>query len=182
MERPDANGVIDNGTYVRDAISAVKKKGVCAEQLWPYHPDKVNTEPSQAAYTAAQLHQLIEYRRLKHDSMDELRDCLARGYPFVFGMHFGSDYPQGAAKTGYVPVPSPAELANFANLGKHAVMAVGYNDQTQRLTFMNSKGTGWGDNGFGTLSYEYVTQHGLCRDFWTIRKVEGVGAAADTKK
>jgi hypothetical protein len=37
----------------------------------------------------------------------------------------------------------------------HAVMAAGYDDHTQLLTFMNSWGQSWGDRGSGYLPYQY---------------------------
>ena len=37
---------------------------------------------------------------------------------------------------------------------------------------MNSWGTGWGDKGFFTMPYAYLTDEDLSADFWTIRVVE----------
>jgi len=164
--------LLDLGTSVRSAIKGVAKKGVCAESLWPYHRENRNKKPAADCYAAAQLHELVKYYRLRSDTMDELRDCLGRGFPFVFAMNYGSDYPRGAEATGFVRLPTTQEL-NAG--GRHAVMAVGYNDKTRRLTFMNSKGSAWGKAGFGQIDYDYVTNHDLCSDFWTIRKVEDVG-------
>ncbi|MEI6627929.1 MAG: C1 family peptidase [Alphaproteobacteria bacterium] len=42
------------------------------------------------------------------------------------------------------------------SVGGHAILLVGYNDDTQKFKFMNSWGTWWGDNGYGTLPYNYV--------------------------
>jgi C1A family cysteine protease len=172
VDQPNGD-LADLGTSVRSAIKGVAKKGVCAESLWPYIRANVNTHPTNDCYEAAELHELLEYYRLRNDTMDELRDCLDRGFPFVFLMNYGTDYPKGAEATGYVRVPTAAEL-NAG--GRHAVMGVGYDDKTKRLTFMNSKGRLWGKGGFGQLDYEYVTRRDLCSDFWTIRRVEDIGS------
>ena len=51
--------------------------------------------------------------------------------------------------------------------GGHDVLAVGYNDVTQRIKFRNSWGA-WGNNGYGTLPYAYVTDPDLAGDFFRV--------------
>ena len=53
-----------------------------------------------------------------------------------------------------------------------AVLAVGYQDAQQRFIVMNSWGTKWGDDGFFTIPYAYLTDDNLSADFWTVRVVE----------
>jgi C1A family cysteine protease len=36
----------------------------------------------------------------------------------------------------------------------------------------NSWGTAWGQGGYGTISYDYVTNNALAGDFWTVRSVK----------
>jgi C1A family cysteine protease len=45
--------------------------------------------------------------------------------------------------------------------GQHAVLLVGYVTRAKNLYFIikNSWGTGWGDAGFGYISYDYVSRH-----------------------
>jgi C1A family cysteine protease len=57
-------------------------------------------------------------------------------------------------------------------LGGHAVMAVGYNDITQRFIVRNSWGIDWGKKGYFTIPYAYLTNRNLADDFWCISKVE----------
>jgi GNAT superfamily N-acetyltransferase len=40
-------------------------------------------------------------------------------------------------------------------VGGHAVCAIGYDDNTQLIQFLNCWGIGWGKRGFGYLPYEY---------------------------
>jgi C1A family cysteine protease len=64
-------------------------------------------------------------------------------------------------------MPTPDESV----LGGHAVVAVGYDDSTQRFLVRNSWGSGWGQEGYFTMPYGYLTDAGLSADFWTLRMV-----------
>ena len=56
-------------------------------------------------------------------------------------------------------------------VGGHAVLAVGYDDATQTFLVRNSWGATWGQDGYFTMPYAYLTTRGLSSDFWTIRIV-----------
>jgi C1A family cysteine protease len=77
------------------------------------------------------------------------------------------------ASTGEVPMPGADEQLR----GGHAVLAVGYDDSTQRFLVRNSWGDQWGDGGYFTMPYEYLTNPDLAQDFWAIYVVEEPPAA-----
>ena len=64
-------------------------------------------------------------------------------------------------------MPKPKER----QLGGHAVLAVGYDDPTSRFIVRNSWGDKWGNAGYFTMPYDYLTDANLSDDFWTIKKV-----------
>ena len=101
--------------------------------------------------------------------LNQIKGCLAHGYPFVFGFPvYESFESQEVAKTGVVPMPGSSEQM----LGGHAVLAVGYDDATQRFLVRNSWGDGWGMGGYFTMPYAYLMDRGLSSDFWAILSVE----------
>jgi len=65
-------------------------------------------------------------------------------------------------------MPKPGEEM----IGGHAVLAVGYDDKTQRFIVRNSWGTTWGIKGYFTMPYPYLLDANLADDFWTIRQVK----------
>ena len=157
----------DSGAQIRNGIKSVSKQGVCPEPGWPYDIAKFKTKPSKACYTEALKHKVTLYQRLS-PTLNQLKGCLASGYPFVFGFTVYDSFESPAvAKSGHAPMPTPGEAA----IGGHAVMGVGYDDSNQWFIVRNSWNTTWGMKGYFTLPYAYVTDPHLADDFWTIRLI-----------
>lgn len=157
----------DAGADIRDGFKSISQQGVCDEAIWPYNIAKFKNKPLVRCYKAALKHKAVQYLAVT-PTLDQVKGCLADGFPFVFGISVYASFESDAvAKTGVVPMPA----TNEQNLGGHAIMAVGYDDSTQRFTIRNSWGTSWGDQGYFYLPYEYVTNANLASDFWTVRVV-----------
>jgi len=157
----------DSGAMIRDGIKTLAKQGVCSEKSWPYDIAKFVKKPPAGCYKEAADHQITSYHRIL--TLDEMRTCLAEGFPFVFGFTvYESFESQQVAKTGVVDMPRKSESV----LGGHAVLAVGYDDTSKRFTVRNSWGTNWGMKGYFTMPYAYLADRNLSDDFWTIRRVE----------
>src|SRR5574343_551679 len=157
----------DAGAQIRDGIKSIAKQGDCPEKLWEYKIEKFATAPPSSAYKNALLNQALKYERLS--GLTQLKGVLDAGYPFVFGMAvYDSFESQQVANTGIVPMPSKKEKL----LVGHAVMCVGYKEDTKQFIVRNSWGTDWGDKGYFYLPYAYVINSNLCDDFWVIYSVE----------
>ncbi len=154
----------DGGATIRDAIKAAAKPGLCPETAWPYDTTQFATAPPSSAYSSITT-RARSYFRIDR-TLHALKSCIAEGYPFVVGINV---YQSGltAQQTGQIDMPTP----NDTLLGGHAVLAVGYDDATQRFTLLNSLGATWGAQGFFTLPYAYFTEDNLSYDFWTIREL-----------
>lgn len=164
-------GTIDSdaGAQIRDGIKSIAKQGVCDETLWPYDIARFARKPTAKAYREALRHQALAYQRVTQ-TLAQMKGCLAAGFPFVFGISvYESFESERVARTGKVPMPDASEKS----LGGHAVLAVGYDDATQTFIVMNSWSAKWGDKGYFTLPYDYITDRSLADDFWTVRIVEG---------
>ena len=159
----------DSGAQIRDGMKTAAHDGAPPEDLWPYNIAQFREKPPQPAYTEALKHQVLVYRRIVRD-LTQMKGCLASGFPFVFGFSvYQSFETPDVARTGYAPMPARGEQL----IGGHAVLAVGYDDSRTRFVVRNSWGTGWGNAGYFTLPYAYLTQRNLASDFWTVRLVEG---------
>ncbi len=157
----------DAGAQIRDGIRSVSKSGFCPESMWPYDVSKFADLPPKSCYSEALTDRAVAYQRLVQN-VNQMKGCLASGYPFVFGFTVYESFESAAvAKTGVVPMPQPSEQV----LGGHCVLAVGYDDQQQRFLIRNSWGTAWAEQGYCTMPYAYLTDPNLASDFWTIRLV-----------
>jgi C1A family cysteine protease len=170
----------DSGAQIRDGIKSVAKLGVCPEPEWPYEATpadpKTNlfppgsppvTKPSPECYTDAKAHTAISYLSV-HQSLAQLKGCLAQGYPFCLGFTvYSSLYGADGNPVTVLPLPSGSD----SSIGGHAVLAVGYDDATQLFTIRNSWGPDVQDKGYFYMPYAYMTDRNLASNFWTIRKI-----------
>jgi C1A family cysteine protease len=154
----------DSGAQLRDGAQSLSTQGICREVLWSYSPSHLFATPPLNCYQDALNRLITNY--LSISTLDGMKNCLASGYPFVFGFTvYDSFESDQVAATGVVPMPGPNESV----LGGHAVMALGYDDSSQRFLCRNSWGKNWGMAGYFTIPYEYLTNADLASDMWTIR-------------
>jgi C1A family cysteine protease len=180
----------DTGAYLRSTMGALALFGVPPEEYWPYQIAVFNNEPTAFCYSFAQNYQAISYYRLDPPAttpavlLTRVKTHLASGLPSVFGFTVYSSIVQ-AATTGRIPYPGLGEKV----LGGHAMLVVGYDDNLVitntntgartkgALLVRNSWGPAWGDHGYGTLPYDYIS-HQLAVDFWSMLKQEWTDTGA----
>ncbi|MFH1223816.1 MAG: C1 family peptidase [Pseudomonadota bacterium] len=153
----------DSGASLRDGIKTLKNDGACYESIWPYVISRFNKKPPQKCYDEAKAHRIESYHRLS--AIPEMLTCLTEGYPFVFGFAvYESFESEQVERTGIVRMPKKTE----AQIGGHAVMAVGYDQAGKQFIVRNSWGKKWGMDGYFTMPFKYLDT--LAGDFWTIRR------------
>ena len=157
----------DAGAMLRDGVKSLVKVGVCSETKWPYNIAQFTRKPAAACFKEAADHQVTSYHRIV--GLQQMRQCLAEGFPFVFGFSVYEGFESAAvARTGVLNLPRPGER----QIGGHAVCAVGYDDAAKRMLVRNSWGAGWGLKGCFTMPYDYIADARLADDFWTLRAFE----------
>jgi C1A family cysteine protease len=163
-ERVIENSVgTDSGATIRDGIKVVANVGVCDESLWPYDITQFTVAPPPSAYDAAR-HNLVSSYMAVTQTEDGLKSALAAGYVVVLGFSvFESFMSPQVAESGIAPLPAP----NEAMVGGHAVVVVGYTAQGEWIV-RNSWGSAWGQAGYFTMPFDYLTNPNLASDLWVI--------------
>lgn len=158
----------DSGAQGYDGIAALTKTGTCFEDGtdgWPYDVALFAAKPPDACYAAAVQNRIVQSLQVAQDA-NQLRGCLAAGFPVAFGF---TCYPaldsDAVAANGVLPMPGAGEEP----IGGHEVVLVGYDDATRLFLVRNSWGTGWGQAGYFQMPYEYLIRSDLSSDFETIR-------------
>ncbi|UJR09186.1 hypothetical protein I4U23_013434 [Adineta vaga] len=165
----NASTITDSGCTMTNAIEALEEYGVCLESVWPYDISAVNNQPDQQAYEQGKDHQITGAFKVNID-LNEMKSCLAQGFPFAFGLRLYKTFNR-AANTGVVPQPDAGDQERSEH-GRHAMLAVGYSDQSRAFIVRNSWGESWGDAGYCYIPYDYMTNPAYCFDVWTIRELE----------
>lgn len=180
----------DTGAWLRDTMGALALCGVPHEKYWPYTaaaPD-FDREPPSFVYSVADNYEALKY--FCHDPqganlagsavLASVKKYLVAGIPSMFGFWGFPSFDSADIKGG-IPYPCPGEKAQWG----HAIVAVGFDDSkkiknklcnkttTGALLIRNSWGTTWGDQGYGWLPYDYVTNK-LAMDFWSLLSLDWV--------
>ena len=157
----------EDGTDIRSAMKILLNKGVCTEDCWPYIPQNPG-QPCGNAESEAETYKIGTYTAI--NGIQDMKTALANNGPFVIGVVvFDSWFQPNMHESGEIQMPTPEEVTTFEEnpqaFGGHAICIIGYDDQRQRFKFKNSWGVNWGNNGYGTIPYDYLKDYGW--DAWT---------------
>jgi len=160
----------DGGGQIRDGIKSINVDGICKESDWPYIITQFSVKPPAVLYEEAKNHRGIKYKKIEQ-RISQIKMALKSGYPIVFGISIYESFETlDVYNTGVVPMPNLSEKM----LGGHAITLVGFNDKKCQFIFRNSWGKQWGDQGYGYIPYNYVSDPNLASDFWIIEQVVDV--------
>lgn len=150
--------------YVRNAMKALEKFGVCTEILWPYEVEKVTIQPTPNCYVDGMARRIVKYKSL--GSSSEILDSLNAHTPVVVAMKISDSFMKLNSNNFVVPTPKSGEIV----MGGHAVVAVGYSLTDRQFLMKNSFGTDWGDAGYCWVPFSYIDSYGF--DYWCFEITE----------
>lgn len=146
------NGGRDNGSVLNDALNLIVTRGAAPWKVMPYTDSNYTTQPSAAARTEAARFRGRSYRAIRGTDVDALKAELAAGNPIAFGIPVDDAFYQLKSQV--------YDRRGGQNYGGHAMAVVGYDDSkrspaghTGAFKIINSWGSGWGDRGYGWISY-----------------------------
>ncbi|CAF1441933.1 unnamed protein product [Rotaria magnacalcarata] len=161
---------LDIGSSVKDTAIGLAQFGICEEVIWRCNRRNLNRRPSGEAYARAS--QLAVIVRRVPPILADMKICLAKGIPFVASIILlESALYEAQERNGYISIPDSNDAGvRNAELG-HAVLVVGYNDETQHFLIRNSWGPHWAIDGYCFIPYEYLLKPDLflvAQGFWAV--------------
>lgn len=156
------------GTYQSKAVNALKQRGQCPEQIWPYDPNPPcnnhGTRPDQSR-PAGLDYRLTAYA-VSTRSVTDYKAQLAQQRPVTLSIPVWNSWYQSAEtrRSGRITM----RVGNEPQAGGHAVILVGYQDAPTApgggyFIVRNSWGTtSWAyqspyGGGYGTIPYQYIS-------------------------
>lgn len=155
----------DSGAYIRDVVKMANKVGLVREDKWPYKAINLLRTPPPELVSEAASRQITQYERIDDGNIEEMKRCLADGFPFLAGMIVYNKSWDIAEQNGTMDL-----IANDTIKGGHAVLVVGYDEKRQAFLCRNSYGKKWGIDGHFWLPYDYAGAATKVWDCWVVRE------------
>ena len=147
LKDPNDAWICDTGSYTKDALNFLTSVGNVTWQEYPYIQSNCLPPSNGSLNQLAQKGRIGSWRTIRGRSLSEVKSQLQSGRPVALEIKVYPSFQAGYDGSPYTNFPNePID-------GYHAILAVGYDDSTQSVDLVNSWGTGWGNQGFGKLSY-----------------------------
>lgn len=160
----------DSGVSNRELCKALAQYGWCSEAAHTEDIKRFKEVPSQAAYAEGATRKVTRYERVTQ-SIEGMEGAIAQFDPFIFGCNWYASWETSAiARSGNLTVTGRSDRI----LGGHDVVVCGYDSVKRVFLFRNSWGTGWGDQGYGSIPYDQALDPRKANDFWTLHWDEPV--------
>ena len=134
------------GTSISAALELLRTEGAPSLAAAPYDPRQCRLAATPALLEAAQGFRIDGWQTVDFTVLDNVKGELQAGNPVVIGMEVAEPFTRLAGDAVYDDTSAPGMMA-------HALVVVGYSERRQAFKLMNSWGPGWGDGGFGWISY-----------------------------
>lgn len=161
----------DTGSSFHDVIRSIGDQGICIESLHPYS-QSLSDEPSAEAYIDGKKRRITKALNVNIEEKD-IKSAIQDGYPVAISLKIYNSFQNSS---GFVCRPSEEELST-GEFGHHAMVVVGYSDDTRYFVVRNSWGENFGDNGYCYIPYSYICDPDLNRMACIVSEINYNGGA-----
>lgn len=166
VRHKDGKELEDTGCSFQDVIASIGTQGICTEELHPYS-HLLSDIPSNGAYVDAEKRKIKKALNVNIGEND-IKAAIQEGYPVAVSLKIFESFN---ATTGFVPCPTEEEM-DSADFGYHAMVIVGYSDDTKFFLVRNSWGERFGDKGYCYIPYSYICDPELNRMACIVKEVD----------
>ena len=149
------NGGQNRGTFFQDAFAIMQTQGVAPLSAMPYLANNYSIPPSNQAREIAKNYKIGKYLSVSgfgKNTLEETKAFIARGFPVIASVKVDNYLKKTVNSSFPTPYIWRQIQGPIENMG-HAIVIVGYNDDTKVFKFINSYGNTWGNNGYGYIHY-----------------------------
>ncbi|WP_405167861.1 C1 family peptidase [Nocardia sp. NBC_01499] len=141
----------DQGTWAGVALPMERDQGIDTKSDYWQGDFDYTTQPDQNEIANAAHYKLSGSKDLTSgDKVANIKAAIAAGLPVPIGFEVRESFENlNQSNSRYNPSP------NERTLGGHEVTIVGYD--SKGVTIENSWGSSWGDNGFFTAPWSFIT-------------------------
>ena len=159
----------DTGSSFQDVIMSIGEKGICTESLHPYSLP-LSSEPSEEAYLDGKKRRITKALNV-NVSENDIKSAIQEGYPVAVSLKI---YDSFNSTSGFVSRPTEKEMES-SDFGYHAMVVVGYSDETKFFIVRNSWGEKFGDKGYCYIPYSYICDPNLNRMACIVKEIDYMG-------
>lgn len=157
------------GSYIKDNLEFMKDFGVCKKSSYdpmpydysicsdyPFNNMQLRNEAKN--YRISNYGWFIRYGESYYPGykLSKFKDFLAKGYPVIIGADIDSLFwKTGGTKRDTCII---WDRYNGIKSGEHAMVCVGYNNDLKAIKVYNSWDIGWGNKGYGWISYSLIDE------------------------
>ncbi len=164
------NGGADNGSDPAQAMQLIIGNGIDTLYYFPYNPNDYSTKPDSASMKRAIQYKESGWMFVSID-INSIKQLLSTGLPVAIAIKtYDPDFDNLGSTTGSLTGDVYCTTNAYKNSnydGDHEICLVGYDDNkgysypsgsgSGAFRFINSWGTGWDDNGYGWISYSFIS-------------------------
>lgn len=155
----------DTGSSFQDVIKSIGNQGVCTELLHPF-THALSDKPSEEAYLDGERRRITKVLNVNIDEKD-IKSAIEDGYPVAISLKI---YNSFYTTSGFVVRPSEEEIES-ADFGFHAMVIVGYSDDSKYFVVRNSWGEKFGDKGYCYIPYSYICDSEMNRMACIVKEI-----------
>lgn len=132
------------------ALEKLKSTGICTWDNMPYSTSNgCSLLPTTSQYTEASSFKIASYSSIYTSDLTAIKTMLAAKRPLMITFSIDQNFTNAAP--GFI-----WRSYSSTNGARHAVAICGYDDAKRAVKVMNSWGTGWGDNGYTWIDYDFL--------------------------
>lgn len=131
------------------ALDFLKNSGICTWQSMPYSSSNgCSLLPNSQQSSEALQYRIASYSKVYTSDITALKQLLAANRPLLTSFSIDGNFRY--AQPGYIWSSFSGSAAAL-----HAVAIVGYDDSKNAIKIINSWGTGWADQGYLWIDYNF---------------------------